>query len=112
MQHPFFALGIPHGSEWLIILVLAVLFFGADKLPKLARGLGKSLGEFKKAKEDFEKEVHAAADPDTKVGDTGPHISGNLPQPVEPTPTPAQPAALTPTQPTGTTSVDELTKKS
>jgi len=61
MQHPIFALGIPHGAEWLIILVLAILFFGADKLPKLARGLGKSLGEFKKAKEEFEKEVHAAA---------------------------------------------------
>jgi len=52
---------MPHGLEWLIILVLAILFFGADKLPKLARGLGKSLGEFKKAKEDFEKEIHSAA---------------------------------------------------
>ena len=105
MLHPLFAIGIPHGSEWLIILVLAVLFFGADKLPKLARGLGKSLGEFKKAKEDFEKEVHsAAADPDTKAGDPAPHISGNLPQSVEPAP------------PTGTpvntvTSTDALTKK-
>ena len=86
MQHPLFAWGLPHGSEWLIILVLAVLFFGADKLPKLAKGLGKSLGEFKKAKEDFEKEVHAAADSDTKIGDKAPHISGNLPQEVTPTP--------------------------
>jgi TatA/E family protein of Tat protein translocase len=86
MQHPFFAWGLPHGSEWLIILVLAVLFFGADKLPKLARGLGKSLGEFKKAKEEFEKEVHAAADPDAKIGDKQPHISGNLPQEITPIP--------------------------
>jgi len=101
MQHPIFAIGLPHGSEWLIILVLAVLFFGADKLPKLARGLGKSLGEFKKAKEDFEKEVHAAAaEPDAQVGDKAPHISGNLPQSVEP------PKVNT------VTSVDELTKKS
>src|SRR5476651_2242685 len=61
MQHPLFAFNLPHGSEWLIILVLAILFFGADKLPKLARGLGKSLGEFKKAKEEFEKEIHSAA---------------------------------------------------
>ena len=102
MQHPLFAWGLPHGSEWLIILVLAILFFGADKLPKLARGLGKSLGEFKKAKEDFEKEVHAAAnEPDAKAGDKGPHISGNLPQSVEPAP------------PVGTViSSDEPTKKS
>jgi sec-independent protein translocase protein TatA len=85
MQHPFFAFGLPHGSEWLIILVLAVLFFGADKLPKLAKGLGKSLGEFKKAKEDFEKEVHAAAaDSDAKIGDKAPHVDGNLPQGVTP----------------------------
>ena len=101
MQHPFFALGIPHGSEWLIILVLAILFFGADKLPKLAKGLGKSLGEFKKAKEDFEKEVHAAAaEPDAKPQTDQNKIGGNLPQPV--TPTPVNTA----------TSVDELTKKS
>jgi TatA/E family protein of Tat protein translocase len=101
MQHPLFAIGIPHGSEWLIILILAVLFFGADKLPKLARGLGKSLGEFKKAKEDFEKEVHAAAsEPDTKPVTDQNKISGNLPTPV--TPTPVNTA----------TSVDELTKKS
>jgi TatA/E family protein of Tat protein translocase len=101
MLHPLFALGIPHGSEWLIILVLAVLFFGADKLPKLAKGLGKSLGEFKKAKEDFEKEVHAAAsEPDAKPVTDQNKIGGNLPTPV--TPTPVNTA----------TSVDELTKKS
>jgi sec-independent protein translocase protein TatA len=100
MEHPLFAIGIPHGSEWLIILVLAILFFGADKLPKLARGLGKSLGEFKKAKEEFEKEVHAAAtEPDVKPVTDQNKIGGNLPQPV--TPTPVNTA----------TSVDELTKK-
>jgi sec-independent protein translocase protein TatA len=101
MQHPFFAWGLPHGSEWLIILVLAVLFFGADKLPKLARGLGKSLGEFKKAKEDFEKEVHAAANtPDVKPETDQNRIAGTLPQPITPTPV------------TTATPVDELTKKS
>ena len=101
MQHPLFAIGLPHGSEWLIILVLAVLFFGADKLPKLARGLGKSLGEFKKAKEDFEKEVHAAAaETDTKPVTDQNKISGNLPTPVTPTPV------------NSATSVDELTKMS
>ncbi len=78
--------------------MLAVLLFGANKLPQLAKGLGKSLGEFKKAKEEFENEVHAAAEPGAKVGDKGPHISGNVPQPVTPAP--------------GATSVDELTKKS
>jgi sec-independent protein translocase protein TatA len=99
MQHPFFAFNLPHGSEWLIILVLAILFFGADKLPKLARGLGKSLGEFKKAKEDFEKEVHAAStEPEAKKPAQQNLTSGNVPAPVTPVNT--------------ATSVDELTQKS
>lgn len=63
-MHSFFALGLPHGLEWFWIALIVVLLFGADKLPKLARGLGKSLGEFKKAKEEFEKEIHSAANTD------------------------------------------------
>jgi TatA/E family protein of Tat protein translocase len=34
-----------------------VLLFGAKKLPELARGLGQSLGEFKKARDEFEREL-------------------------------------------------------
>ena len=60
MQHLIFA-WLPHGTDFLWLFLLAVLLFGADKLPKLARGLGKSLGEFKKAKEDIEKEIQAGA---------------------------------------------------
>lgn len=93
MQHPFLA-WLPHGTDFIWLFLLAVLLFGADKLPKLARGLGKSLGEFKKAKEDFEKEVHAAAnEPETKK------IEGGQPS------APASTASTTP-NPT-----DELTKK-
>jgi sec-independent protein translocase protein TatA len=62
-MHPIFALGLPHGFEWVWIFLIFILVFGADKIPKLARGLGKSLGEFKKAKEDFEKELHSASNP-------------------------------------------------
>jgi TatA/E family protein of Tat protein translocase len=61
MQHPLFAFGLPHGAEWLYLLIIILLLFGGAKLPQLARGLGKSLGEFKKAKEEFEKEVRSAA---------------------------------------------------
>ena len=108
IPQPYFAIGLPHGSEWLIILVLAVLFFGADKLPKLAKGLGKSLGEFKKAKEDFEKEVHAAAsEPEVKKPEQQNLISGNVPAPI----TPVTPV-MTATSVMAATPVDELTKKS
>ena len=43
--------------EMVIIFVMLMLLFGAKKIPELARGIGKSLGEFKKAKSDFEKEL-------------------------------------------------------
>lgn len=36
------------GSEWIIILVVVLLLFGARKLPELARSLGASAKEFRK----------------------------------------------------------------
>lgn len=37
-----------------------LLLFGAKKIPELARGLGKSMGEFKKARDEFEREIMTA----------------------------------------------------
>ena len=51
------ALGLPQGSEWFWIVLVIILLFGAKKLPELARSIGRSLGEFSRAKDDFEKEV-------------------------------------------------------
>jgi sec-independent protein translocase protein TatA len=45
------------GQEMIVIFLIVLLLFGAKKLPELARGVGKSMGEFKKAREDFEKEI-------------------------------------------------------
>ncbi|MEX1117471.1 MAG: twin-arginine translocase TatA/TatE family subunit [Terrimicrobiaceae bacterium] len=61
------ALSMPGWPESLFILVLVLLLFGAKKLPELARGLGQSLNEFKKAREEFESEIHkSAADVEVK----------------------------------------------
>ena len=40
-----------------MIMLVILLLFGAKKLPELARGIGKSMGEFKKAKDEFEHEI-------------------------------------------------------
>ena len=53
---------IPGGPELLIILFLAVLLFGADKLPKLARSSGQAMGEFRKGREDVETSIREAAE--------------------------------------------------
>ncbi len=49
--------GMPGGPEILVILFIILLLFGAKKLPELSRSLGKSLGEFKKGKDDLEREI-------------------------------------------------------
>jgi len=42
-------------SELLVILVVALIFFGPRKLPQLSRQIGKSLAEFKRASDDFKR---------------------------------------------------------
>lgn len=46
--------------EITIIIVIVVLLFGAKKLPELARGVGKSIKEFRKATSNVEEEIRGA----------------------------------------------------
>jgi len=45
------------GPEILIILLFVVLFFGANKIPELARGLGKAMRELKDASNEIKKDI-------------------------------------------------------
>lgn len=42
-------------TELLVVALVALIIFGPRKLPELGRSLGKSLGEFKRASEDFKR---------------------------------------------------------
>lgn len=58
MSIPILAfIGTLGGGELAMIFVVILLLFGAKKLPELARGVGKSMGEFKKARDEFEREI-------------------------------------------------------
>ncbi len=69
MNHLHLAfIGSLGGQEIVVIFLIVLLLFGAKKLPELARGIGKSMGEFKKAREDFEKEI-TRAETDVQIKD-------------------------------------------
>lgn len=54
-------LNIFEGPQGIFILLIILLLFGAKKLPELARGMGKAIKEFQKAKDEFGDELHGAA---------------------------------------------------
>ena len=45
------------GSEIFIILVIVVMLFGADRIPEIARGLGKGMQQLKNATNEVKKEI-------------------------------------------------------
>ncbi len=55
------AFGMPGGWEWIVVLVVAVLIFGR-RLPEIARGVGKSVTEFKKGIKEAQHEVSDVVD--------------------------------------------------
>jgi sec-independent protein translocase protein TatA len=56
--------------ELMVILGLAVLLFGANKLPKLARSSGQAMGEFKRGRQELEDELQDAAGGAVDTGST------------------------------------------
>ena len=101
------ALVTPGPTEWVLILVIVLVLFGAKKLPELARSLGQSMNEFRKAREEFDKELRQAGqDVKGPPQNTQPYQATQPPvQPVQPVqPAPVQAAqsespAQQPTQP-------------
>ena len=59
------------GPEIMVIMLIVVMVFGADKIPEIARGLGKGMRQIKDATNDIKREINDSAkssDLDTNVG--------------------------------------------
>jgi len=68
-------LGLIGMQDMVLFIVVLLLLFGAKKLPELARGLGKTMGEFKKAREESEEEIaraHTRGEAEAKPNDPVP----------------------------------------
>ena len=50
-------LAIPGGLEWVLIAAVVLLLFGGKKIPELMKGLGRGISEFKKGKNEIDKEL-------------------------------------------------------
>ena len=59
LTHVVYAIGIPGGSELLIILAIVLILFGGSKIPQLGDSLGKGIQNFRRSfqKEEDEAEV-------------------------------------------------------
>ena len=53
-------MSLPGGWEWLIIILFILIFFGAKRLPEMARGLGKGIREFRGALSGITDEIEKA----------------------------------------------------
>ena len=50
------------GGEIIVILLAALLLFGADKMPDIVKGLAKGMGEFRKVSNDLKREFNESTE--------------------------------------------------
>ena len=56
MNNLLLFIGLPAGMEWIIILLIVLVLFGANRLPQLAKGMGESIRNFKQGMAEAEAE--------------------------------------------------------
>jgi len=88
---PVLLLGMPGESEWLLILLVILLFFGGKKIPDLMKGIGRGVREFNDAKQHVKDEIEAGMN-EKDVVPPAPQIQTTTPMSTTPPP----PASTTP----------------
>ena len=68
-------------GELILILLVILLLFGAKRLPDLARGLGKSIQEFKKASKEAENDIRQSVEEQPKTPPPASKPTGTQPPP-------------------------------
>jgi sec-independent protein translocase protein TatA len=67
------------GQEIFIIMIAALILFGAKKLPDIAKGLGKGMREFRKATDDIKREFNESTkDVQDDIKDVSDTVNKNL----------------------------------
>jgi sec-independent protein translocase protein TatA len=61
---------MPGGTEWILILLVVLLFFGGKKIPDLMRGIGKGVKEFNDAKDHMKKDIDSGSQEKDRVNST------------------------------------------
>jgi sec-independent protein translocase protein TatA len=90
--------GMIGGWELVLILAAFLIFFGAKRLPELAKGLGQGIREFKKATREVTDEISAASD--ETPGSTPPkRLPANTVAAAQPQPEVSQPTVVQPPSP-------------
>jgi TatA/E family protein of Tat protein translocase len=86
-------------TEILVILVVALLVFGPDRLPELARNLGKGLAEFRRASSDLRRSVMEAAEEPKPRPAALPPAAGPADEMAAAAPPSTTPASAAPSEP-------------
>tara|TARA_B100000401_G_C52647711_1_gene643895 strand:+ start:368 stop:556 length:189 start_codon:yes stop_codon:yes gene_type:complete len=57
-------------GEWVWIVLVVIVLFGGKKIPELARGLGRGINEFKRAKNQIKDEIDTDSEIEDKKNDS------------------------------------------
>ncbi|MEQ8905569.1 twin-arginine translocase TatA/TatE family subunit [Ekhidna sp.] len=66
-MHTSLLFAMPGWTEMLIIALFIIIFFGAKKIPEIARGMGKGIREFKDATKEIKNEIKESSSEEKKA---------------------------------------------